>query len=862
MKTTPTRGNEGSALPQRSSPRPVDSRIEAFWSLAAADLLALLRTTDEGLSAPEAAARLALGDSSRIRAKSRFGALGLFLAQINSPLVLTLVVAACLSYFLHDSTDALIILGIILVSALLGFYQEYGAASAVEKLLAFVKTNATLLRDGQKVEVPTEEVVPGDIVLLSAGAAIPGDCLLLDSKDLYVDEAALTGETYPVEKEVGPLGKDAPLNQRSNSLFMGAHVVSGAAKAVVVHTGKETEFGKISERLKFRPPDTEFERGVRRFGYFLLEVTLLLVIAIFAINVYLERPVVEAFLFALALAVGLTPQLLPAIITINLSHGASQMARRKVIVKRLASIENFGSMNILCSDKTGTLPEGIVHVRSAEDVQGRASDRVLLYACLNASFETGFANPIDTALRAHGRFDLTGHAKLDEVPYDFIRKRISVLVSKDGATQMVTKGAVHETLAVCSWVEMEEGKIDSIEAARESIAKRYEDLSARGLRTLAVACRDMKSASLLSKEDEREMVFLGFVSFFDPPKAGVRGVIENLRRQGIALKIITGDNELVARSLSQEIGLTDAQVITGPALRQMSDEALVPCAQRCDIFAEVEPNQKERIVVALKKAGNVVGYMGDGINDASALHAADVGISVEDAVDVAKEAADIVLLEKDLAVLMDGVREGRVTFANTLKYVLMATSANFGNMFSMAGASLFLPFLPLLPKQILLTNLLTDFPEMSIASDGVDEELITQPRRWNIQFIRKFMLVFGILSSVFDFLTFGALLLILHAGPELFRSGWFVESVVSATAVALVIRTRRPLFKSRPGRLLATAILAVICVAGVFPFTPVGRLFGFVALPPFFMAFMGTIVVAYIVMTEVVKRYFYRRFVG
>ena len=713
--------------------------------------------------------------------------------------------------------DATIILVIVLVSGLLGFWQERGAVNAVEKLYAIVQIRATVVRNGESREIPIEEIVPGDIVSIKASDVIPGDCILLESKDLFVDEAALTGETYPVEKSTGILPPETPLSQRKNSLFMGTHVVSGSAKAVVVRTGKETVFGKVSERLKLRPPETEFERGVRRFGYLLMEITLVLVIAIFAINVYFARPVLDSFLFGLALAVGLTPQLLPAIISINLAHGAKRMALNKVIVKRLASIENFGSMNVLCSDKTGTLTEGVVKLHSALNVDGRESEKVLLYAFLNASYETGFMNPIDEAIRKHRQFDLSGFKKVDEVPYDFIRKRLSILIAKGDTHLMVTKGALSNVLAVCSSAEIDEGKIVDIAAVKERVQQHFEEFSRKGFRTLGVAYKDVVSDTVITREQEAGMTFLGFLILFDPPKPGVIETIGELKHLGISLKIITGDNRLLAANVSQQVGIQNAQILTGGDLHQMSDAALLKRVNEVDIFAEVEPNHKESIILALKKAGHVVGYLGDGINDASALHTADVGISVDCAVDVAKEAADIVLLEKDLNVLVQGVREGRMTFANTLKYVFMASSANFGNMFSMAGASLFLSFLPLLPKQILLTNLLTDFPEMTIATDSVDRELVEKPRRWNIQFIRNFMLTFGILSSVFDYLTFGVLLLILHATTDQFRTGWFVESVISASVTVLVIRTRKPFFRSRPGKYLLIATLLIVVVTILIP---------------------------------------------
>jgi Mg2+-importing ATPase len=832
---------------------------KAFWSIPAPELLQQLQTSREGLTSEEARQRLDRYGPNLLKPKKKSDALTLLLSQFKSPIILILLFAAGLSLFLHDPADAVIILLIVLVSGLLGFWQERGAVDAVEKLLAIVQIKANVIRDGDSKEVPVEEIVPGDLVFLKAGDVIPGDCLILESKDLFVDEATLIGETYPVEKSAGVLPPETPLSQRTNALFMGTHAISGSAKAWVVHTAKETEFGKVSERLKLRPPETEFEHGVRRFGYLLMEITFVLVIAIFAINVYFKRPVLESFLFALALAVGLTPQLLPAIISINLAHGAKRMALQKVIVKRLASIENFGSMNVLCSDKTGTLTEGVVQLHSALNIDGDESEKVLLYAFLNASFETGFVNPIDEAIRKYRPFDLSAYQRLDEVPYDFIRKRLSILVSKDSMRLMVTKGAVPNVLDVCTSVETAGGTVEDLDSLQDQIYKRFEDLSHEGFRLLGIAYRNVGSTPLIRKDHEMEMTFLGFLVLFDPPKPGIAETIRFLKELGVSMKIITGDNRLVAGHVSQQVELLNPHLLTGQDLHEMSDEALFKRVNEVDVFAEVEPNHKERIILALKKTGHVVGYMGDGINDASALHTADVGISVDSAVDVAKEAADIVLLEKNLDVLVQGVREGRRTFANTLKYVFMASSANFGNMFSMAGASLFLPFLPMLPKQILLTNLLTDFPEMTIATDHVDHEMVEKPRRWDIKFIRNFMLTFGPVSSVFDFLTFSVLLFILHAQPDQFRTGWFLESVISASVIVLIIRTRRSFFKSRPGRYLLIATLLILGVTLLFPFTPLGQLFGFNPLPVSFLLLLGIIVILYMIGAEMAKKLFYRR---
>ena len=828
-----------------------------FWSLPAEELLHRLETSARGLRAEEAVRRQQYYAAARLKPRRDIQPFLVLLAQFRSPIILILLFAATVSLFLADRTDALIILTIIFVSALLGFWQEHGAAKAVAALLALVHVTVTVIREGNTFDIPLDEVVPGDIVVLSAGSSIPGDGMLLESKDLFVDEATLTGETYPAEKSVSIVPSSAPLNQRTNSLFMGTHVISGHATAVIVQVGRETEFGRIAGHVMHRQPETEFERGVRHFGYLLLEVTLLLVFAIFAVNVYLQRPVLDSFLFSMALAVGLTPQLLPAIISVNLSHGAKRMARQKVIVKRLHSIENFGSMNVLCSDKTGTLTQGTMRFHAALNLEGAASERVLFHAALNAGFETGFINPLDEAIRTQCVRDLSAYRKLDEVPYDFLRKRLSILVTSPTTHLLITKGAVEPMLAVCTRAELPDGSAVAMESRIEQIRQQFQDMNRQGLRTLGLAIRDMGETVRIGKEQEAEMTFLGLLVFADPVKPDMAQTIASLRQLGVSLKIITGDHHLVAAHISEQVGMDHRRLLTGPDLRLMTDEALSQRVNDIDVFAEVEPNQKDRIILALKRSGNVVGYIGDGINDAPALHSADVGISVESAVDVAKDAADIVLLEKNLSVLVQGVREGRTTFSNTLKYVFMATSANFGNMFSMAGASLFLPFLPLLPKQILLTNLLTDIPEMTIATDSVDPELIDRPRRWDIAFIRKFMLTFGLVSSVFDYLTFGALLWILDASPEQFRTGWFIESVISASAIVLVIRTRRPFFSSTPGRALTLATLAVAAITLLLPVLPIAAPLGLTPMPLSFLFLLAAILAGYVLTAELAKKYFY-----
>jgi Mg2+-importing ATPase len=835
--------------------------IHQFWSLSTDGLLKQLGASTTGLSTSEAKRRIRIYGPNRIRATKRTDTLTLFLAQFKSPLILILLGAVILSFFLGEPVDASIIIAIILLSSVLGFWQEKRAADAVKSLLAIVKIEVRVLRDRVEIDIPADEVVPGDICVLNAGDIIPGDAAILDSKDLFVDEACLTGESFPAEKQVGLVAGETPLMKRSNSLFMGTHVVSGNARALLILTGASTEFGKVSERVRLAPEETQFEHGVRRFGYLLTEVTLILVIVIFGITVYLQRPVIDSFLFALAIAVGIIPELLPAIISINLAVGAVHMARRKVIVKQLASIENLGSMNVLCADKTGTLTEGIVKLQEAVDAKGNPSEKALFYAYLNSFYETGFTNPIDEAIRTHRQFDLTGYQKIDEVPYDFVRKRLSILVAKNGAHLMITKGAVSNVLDLCSSVELPSGCHEMAEM-RQGIERQFTALGNDGFRTLGLAYKRLGEVSKIGKQHEVGMTFLALLVFFDPPKAGVVEALIDLKQLGIALKVITGDNVHVATSVTRAVLGYEPRVLTGADLRYLSNEALLSRAPAIDVFAEIEPSQKERIILALRKSGNTVGFLGDGINDASALHSADVGISVNSAVDVAKEAATIVLLEKDLRVLASGVREGRKTFANTLKYIYMTTSANFGNMFSMAGAALFLPFLPLLPKQILLNNFLTDFPAMAISTDSVDPELVEKPRPWDINFIRNFMIVFGVVSSVFDFLTFAALVFILKATPEQFRTGWFVESVMTEVLIIIVMRTWKPFYKSAPSRPLLIAMVLVLFITLALPYSPLKGILGFTPLPFSSLMLLGLITAIYAAASELTKRYFFVRVFG
>jgi len=764
----------------------------------------------------------------------------------------------------------------------LSLYQEHKASHAVAELLAMVQINSQVLRDGQMQKVPSEDLVPGDIVYLSAGKAVPADCLLIHSTDLFVREATLTGETFPVEKATGMLEENTPLAKRTNLVFMGTSVTTGSAMAVVVKTARQTEFGKVYERLRTKPQETTFETGIRKFGFFLVEFTFILVVIIFVLNVItkllpkisaselidlttFEEVLSNSFMFSLALAVGLTPELLPAVVTATLSIGARQMANDKVIVKKLNSIENFGSINVLCSDKTGTLTEGVAKLHKTIDLDGADCEEVHVYAYLNAVLQTGFENPVDEAIKEAETIDISAYTKKDEIAYDFVRKRQTVLVEKDGSTTLVTKGAVANVLSICSMIEHHHEDLVTIDHVSSDVKTLYESYANDGYRILAVAYKDMDGTQQITKEDEINMILAGFIVLSDPPKPGVPETIKQLQTLGVDLKIITGDSKLTARSIGKELGIATPMVISGPELRETLDEALIGKVDDIDIFAEVEPNQKERVINNIKKAGYSVGYIGDGINDVSALHAADVGISVNSAVDVAKEAADIVLLEKDLGVVAKGITEGRKTFFNTMKYIFITISANFGNMVTFAIASFMLPFLnshfnfPMLPMQILIINLITDIPMMYVALDNVDPEQLNRPEKWDVNFLKRFMVFFGLISTIFDWITFFVLLNIPGISEEEFHTGWFIESILTELLVLMVLRTRRLVYKSKPAKSLAwvSVITAIATIAITLLPTDV---LGFTIMNMSTYFIIAAITIAYGLTTELAKHYFYLPF--
>jgi Mg2+-importing ATPase len=843
--------------------RPILS-TEELVRLPVNELLSHLDTSQQGLTSQQASERLEAFGRNELGMERRHSVIVEFLVHFKSPLIIILLIAGIISGFLGEWANTAIILTIILVSVILDFYQERKAEKSAELLKQKVTSTATVLRDGVKQEIKLPEIVPGDVFYLSAGDISPADARVISAKDLFINQSALTGESFPVEKTAAPVREKSGIAEWSNYCFMGTSVVSGTATAVVTKTGSTTEFGKIAKKLVEKPPETEFERGIRSFGFLILQVTFLLVIFVF-MAIALRNPsssgVVEALLFAVALAVGLTPELLPMIITINLSRGAMAMSKKGVIVKRLSAIENFGSMNVLCTDKTGTLTENRIKLILNVNIEGSEDEKVFRYSFLNSHFQTGLKSPLDEAILKHKEIDTTQYQKIDEVPFDFIRRRVSVVVEHKAQRFFIAKGAPEEILKVCTYYELNKTISDLTDDVKEKIDRKYREFSAQGLRVLGVAYKRLKEEkAVYSISDESEMVFLGFVAFLDPPKETAKESIQLLTKAGIELKILTGDNELVTKKVCEELGFEIKGIVLGTDIPNKTNEALMATVEEANVFCRVNPAQKDRIISLLKKNGHVVGYMGDGINDAPSLKTSDVGISVDNAVDVARESADIILSRNDLTVLAQGVFEGRKTFGNTMKYIMISVSSNFGNMFSVAGAAIFLTFLPMLPVQILLNNLLYDFSQSSITTDKVDEEYVERPKRWDITFIRRFMLTLGPVSSLFDFLTFFVMLFFFAAEPALFQTAWFIESLVSQILVVFVIRTRRrPFWKSKPSKYLIITSLVIMAFALSVPFTPLGPVFGFVTPPPMFYLALTLILCAYLVVAELVKGWFYKR---
>ncbi len=832
-----------------------------YWTDPPETVLTHFKTSAKGLSHNEAAARLRQYGPNELAHTNKHAWIVDLLATFLNPLVLILLFASLVSAFLGETTNFIIIATIVLLSVAMDWYQHYQAENAAEKLRKRVSLRSTVIREGQKQDIAATHIVPGDIIVLAAGNIIPADARILDSRELVVNQSALTGESFPQEKDALAKVHSKAVSERTNTVFMGTNVLSGEATAIVVQTGTASEFGQVAKQLVQKRPETDFERGVKDFGYLLLKVTFGLVILVFLINILFKHDLINSFLFALALAIGLTPELLPVIITVNLSKGAVRMAEKKVIVKDLPAIQNFGAMDILCTDKTGTLTEDKIRLERYEDIDADESNDVLLYGYVNAYFQTGLKSPMEQAVLAHKDLPIHQFTKVDEIPFDFQRRRLSVIVKHDAKYWLTVKGAPEFIFQEATHYKGKTAIHPFTPAVKAKIQKRFDELSQQGFRVLAVAVKEVKKEKQYSKTDEKDLVLYGLMAFLDPPKESAKEALQLLTQQGISLKILTGDNELVTQKICQEIGLAHEGSLTGEAVDALSDDALAKVAEKTAIFARLNPEQKKRIILALKKQGHVVGFLGDGINDAPSLRTADIGISVENAVDVAKESADLILLRKDLLVLKDGVYEGRRTYGNIMKYIMMGASSNFGNMFSVAGASLFIPFLPMLPVQILLNNLLYDVSELTVPSDHVDDEFLNTPKKWNVGFIRHFMFIFGPISSLFDFLTFGILILFFRASAPLFQTGWFVESIVTQLLIIFSIRTALvPFYRSKPSPILTLSCLGVVLVGLLLPFSPLAHAFGFVHLPVLFYGAIFAMVVAYFVLVEQIKTWFYRKY--
>ncbi|WP_255608841.1 magnesium-translocating P-type ATPase [Methylosinus sp. Sm6] len=837
------------------------------------ELLARLRTTRNGLSAREAALRLRHVGLNRIARERRPNMLRELAGRAKNPLNALLLSLALASYALGDVRAAIVIAAMVALSVGLAFVQEHRSNEAAAKLQAMVRTHASVRRPGAHtadgfVEEPVERLAPGDILRLSAGDMIPADLRLIDAKDLFVNQSALTGESMPVEKTAQPAPARDPFEAK-NLALMGANVVSGYATAVVVETGRRTLFGAMADEIAGPRVETSFDRGVTRFTLLMIAFMTVMAPAVFVINGATKGDWLQAMLFAVSVAVGLTPEMLPMIVTVNLAKGAIAISRKKVIVKRLNAIQNFGAMDVLCTDKTGTLTQDRIILKRCLDIFGEDSARVLELAFLNSHFQSGLKNLLDRAVLEHHELAHAlrpDHAfeKIDEIPFDFERRRLSVVVRRDdGPHLLICKGAVEELFAASSRYETESG-CGALDAAHLDAARRETDeLNGDGFRVVAVAYKELpQEQAVFSTADERELILVGYIAFLDPPKDSAAGAIAALAGAGVAVKILTGDNDAVTRKVCKDVGLAVDRVALGAEVEQASDAELDALAEKTVVFAKLSPPQKARVIDALHRGGHVVGYLGDGINDGPALKAADVGISVDTAVDIAKESADIILLEKSLSVLGDGVLEGRKVFANIVKYIKMGASSNFGNMFSVLGASAFLPFLPMTPIQVLTNNLLYDISQSAIPTDTVDAEYLAAPRRWDIDNIAKFVLCIGPISSIFDYATFGLMIFAFGAlaDPALFQTGWFVESLLTQTLVIHVIRTARmPFLQSRASDALMLTTLVVCLVGASLPFTPIAGVFGFTPLPPLYWPAIFGFLFCYAMLAQLAKSWFARR---
>ena len=884
MKTEVSKSNQLTIKPTPSASRGPDKRSGENGAQNSAQLLENARADADtvlkalgshvdGLSSAEAASRLKQFGTNEIAREKRQSALMRLLSNIRNPLVLLLMALGVLSYLTGDQRATAVIFVMVVLGVVLRFFQELRADNAAAKLQAMVSNTATLVRDGKEEEVSLKLLVPGDIIRLAAGDMVPADVRVLSAKDLFLNQAALTGEALPVEKKAAPAPADVdnPLDL-PNLCFLGSNVESGSATAIVIHTGDRTYFGSLAASIVGQRQLTSFDLGINKFTWLMIRFIAVMVPAVFLINGLSKHNWLEAFMFAMAVAVGLTPEMLPMIVTVNLSKGALAMARKKVIVKRLNAIQNFGAMDVLCTDKTGTLTQGKIMLEKHLDVYGEPSEKVLHFGYLNSFHHTGLKNLLDQAildheeLRMHLKAD-EKYRKIDEIPFDFIRRRMSVVVEDEtGLNTLICKGAVEEVLSQCTRVEV---KGELIEVLPEHDAKRRkmaDDLNRQGFRVIALAYKQMPGATdepVYAIKDESDLILLGFMAFLDPPKDTATEALKRLHRLNVDVKVLTGDNELVTSYICKEVGMPVEHLLLGSQIEAMNETELAEAAGAASVFARLAPVHKERIIRALQSKGHVLGFMGDGINDAPALKAADVGISVDSAVDIAKESSDIILLENSLLVLEQGVLEGRRVFGNIVKYIKMAASSNFGNMFSVVGASAFLPFLPMLPIQVLTNNLLYDFSQTTIPTDEVDAEWLTQPRQWAIGKTLRFILFIGPISSIFDYVTFFLMLYVFDCwhNPALFHTGWFVESLFTQTLIIHVIRTNKiPFIESRASWPLLLTSVVIVAVGAWLPVSPLADTLGFVPLPPMYWLYLALMLLGYALLTQVVKTWFIRRF--
>lgn len=826
-------------------------------------LLGKLDTSQKGLKEEEAQKRLEDYGYNEPAKKKKRTILFQILSKLINPLVIVLLIIAAFSLFFGQKISAVIVMAIAVMSVLLSFIQEHRAGKEAERLSEMVRATATVYRNGKPKEIKIREIVPGDIVDLFAGDMIPADLRIIACKDLFINQASLTGESFPIEKIAEPPNtKNNSVSELSNIAFMGSSVVSGTALGVVIKTGISTQFGELSRKLTTMRVETSFDKGIKEFTWLMIRFMLILVVIVFAINAFLKGDAVQALMFALSVAVGLTPEMLPMLVAINLSKGAIAMSKKEVIVKRLNAIQNFGAMDVLCTDKTGTLTLDKIVIEHHCDVVRKEDDDVLRLAYINSYYQTGLKNILDRAILKYEKFMAKQYQKVDEVPFDFSRKIMSVVVEMDGKHRIICKGAPEEIFKRCVSYELDGEILDIEELILSDLREEYNNLSADGFRVLAIAYKDVQDKrEVYSRDDEKDLILKGYIAFLDPPKPSARKTIETLKSLGIDFKVLTGDNELVTKKICADVGLNIKGFVTGELVEKMNDSELQELVKTTTVFARLAPLQKERVIHALHENRHVVGYLGDGINDAPALKTADVGISVNNAVDIAKESADIILLKKNLTVLGDGIIEGRKTFGNILKYIKMGSSSSFGNMFSMIGASIFLPFLPMLPIQILLNNFLYDLSQVAIPSDEVDREYLLKSRPWNVNYIKKFMIVIGPVSSLFDYITFGTLWFIFHAPAPFFQTGWFLESLCTQTLVIHIIRTGKvPFIESKPSQFLIFTSIYIITLGLMIPFLPFGKYFGFVTPPPTYFIALIAIVGLYVFMVQVVKSWFIKKY--